>query len=254
MYKIKIILLSLIAISLLSVSSYAQSNVEKIELANKDYSEGNYDKAINTYKSVLESGYESPELYYNIANSYYKSNRLAYAILYYERAKLLAPNDEDINFNLSLANSHITDKIDAISPLLVKTWYKSVSSILPSDSWSILSIGSFILLLIFLSVFLYSHKTVLRRLTFYLSILALLFSLLSFSFANTEAKQQTVHNSAIIFDSITVKSSPDNYGTDLFLLHEGTKVTVLQTENNWMKIKLSDGNEGWVKNESLQVI
>ena len=254
MFKLKIILISIISILLFGTLLYAESNEEKIELANKEYSNGNYDQAIEAYKSVLETGYESPELYYNIANSYYKSNRLAYAILYYERAKLLAPNDEDIIFNLSLANSHITDKINVISPMLIKTWYNSASSFLPGDTWSVISIASFVLLLILFSVFLYSHKATIRRLTFYLSILSLLITFLSFSFAGHEAKLQTEHNSAIIFNSITVKSSPDNYGTDLFLLHEGTKVTVLQNENDWMKIKLSDGNEGWVKNESLQII
>ncbi len=254
MFKTKIFLISIILILFFGSKLFADSNLSLIEKANSEYINGNYIQAIETYNLILETDYESAELYYNLGNAYYKNNQLAYSILFFEKAKLLAPNDEDINFNLELANSHTTDKIEAIPELFIKSWYNSISSIYISDFWAIVSMITFFACLIFFSLFLFTHKTGIKRTAFYISILFLIIAVMSFSFSRNETRKQTAHNCGIIFNSITVKSSPDNNGTDLFLLHEGTKVEILEPNNEWVKIKLRDGSKGWVTTENMEII
>lgn len=254
MFKYKIATISILLFLVSGNLLFADSNQSLIEKANSEYINGNYEQAIETYNLVLETDYESALLYYNIGNAYYKNNQLAYSILFFEKAKLLAPNDEDINFNLELANSHTTDKIEAIPELFIKNWYNTISSIYTSDFWAIVSMITFFVGLLFLSLFLFSRKSSLKRTAFYFSMLLLLSSALSFSFSRNETNKQTAHNCGIIFNSITVKSSPDNNGTDLFLLHEGTKVEILEPNNEWVKIKLKDGSEGWVTTENMKII
>jgi len=252
MFKFKIIAVLIFLIS--SNILFADSNQSLIEKANNEYINGSFEQAIETYNLVLETGYESASLYYNLGNAYYKNNQLAYSILFFEKAKLIAPNDEDINFNLELANSHTTDKIEVIPDMFLKSWFNTISSLYSSNFWAIASMITFIVCLILFSLFLFSRKTSIKRVAFYLSMLLLFTSIMAFVFSRNETSIQTSHNYGIIFDSITVKSSPDNYGTDLFLLHEGTKVKVLETNDKWIKIKLTDGSEGWIVSENMKII
>ncbi|WP_421918987.1 tetratricopeptide repeat protein [Marinifilum sp.] len=243
-----------ILIALLFVSS-AQAQDTPISEANDFYQKGEYDKAIKSYEFVLETHIEAPEIYFNLANSYYKTGQIAPAILNYERAKLLSPEDEDIQYNLKMAQAHVLDKLEVLPELFVKRWVSGIRNAFSADLWSYLSIGLFFLCLLFGCFYLYSNKVGLKKAGFFFAGVCFLLSVLTYSFASKKTEEITDRKYAIIFSpSVTIKGSPDVSGTELFLLHEGTKVKVTEQLGDWLNIQLSDGNKGWLKKEDIEMI
>jgi hypothetical protein len=219
------------------------------------FTSGTIDKALDKWIDLYNTGYRSAELEYNIGNAYFKLNNIPGALLFYERAHLLKPADEDITYNLQIARTLIVDRFDEIPELFFVRWFQIISLSLATNTWAIISITAFVICLLFLSIYFYSSKYKLKVFGFWLSLLLLLVSISSFSFSATNRKM--VHNShkAIIFSpQISGKSSPDNSGTDLFVLHEGTKVTTGEKVGDWYEIRLSDGNKGWIPAGSIQII
>lgn len=230
-----------------SVCILAQDPQDLLVQGNNSYLEGNYEEAINSYETVLDSGYEAAELYYNLGNAYFKSHKITSALLFYERAHLLAPNDEDINYNLELAKTFVVDKIDVLPQFFLTQWHVKMVRLLNSDSWAVISIIGFILFLCLFSLYLFLNVYWIKKLSFWFGIIALFVAVSAFLFSYHHKKITYAHDNAIIFSpAVTVKSSPDDSGTDLFLIHEGTKVHVEDTLGNWSEIKLADGNKGWL--------
>ncbi len=251
MKKILFVLISLIVVQF----AMADSKQSLIEVGNGYYVNGEFSKAIESYEQVLLTGYEAAQLYFNLGNAYYKNGQIPSAILNYERASLLAPLDEDIAFNLELANTHVVDQLDAIPEFFLSKWIGQLISLYTTDSWAYGSLIAFVVFLALLLIFMYAQISILKRLAFYGAIFSILISIFSL-YASSEQKSRIADShSAIVFSpSITVKSSPDNSGTDLFLLHEGTKVSLKDSVGNWMNIELSDGNEGWIEKKHLEII
>jgi len=219
------------------------------------YSNNNFEKTIASYESILSSGFESAELYYNLGNAYYKSNKIPLAILNYERANKLKPNDEDVLFNLQLSNTHVVDKIETLPEFFLTSWWGNFVQLLSSNQWAVISMGAFLLTLLGFVVFFMSGNSLARQFSFWLGIMLLLSSVLTFSFSRSQYKLSKNEPFAIIITpSVTVKSSPSDGGTDLFLIHEGLKVTVIDNLKEWREIKLSDGNVGWIKDKDLVII
>jgi len=216
---------------------------------------GNYDKAVEIWLEIYNTGYRSAELEYNIGNGYFKMKNIPGAILFYERAHLLKPSDEDINYNLQIARSLTVDRFIEIPEVFFVKWFRLTSLFLSTNAWAIISIIAFILCLVFLSVYLYSGRYKLKVLGFWLALFLIMVSALSFAFA--ESNRQQIHNSheAVVFSpQLNGKSSPDESGTDLFVLHEGTKVKTVEKVGNWYEILLSDGNKGWVPDAGIRII
>ncbi|MFH1319468.1 MAG: tetratricopeptide repeat protein [Bacteroidota bacterium] len=238
-----------------SLQLFAQSNDSVIAMANESYSQGNYQEAIGLYEHVLKEDYEAPQLYYNLGNSFFKTNNIPAAILNYERAKRLSPNDEDILFNLKLANLKTVDKTETIPPLFFKIWWNDLANMFSGDRWAIYTITSLWLCIILICAFVISKKTALKKLSFGLSIIFLILTILSFTNAYQRYRNANSQDEAIVFSvSVIVKSSPDENGTDLFLLHEGTKVMIMDEIGEWNKIMLSDGSVGWLRKETVEII
>lgn len=244
----------LILTIVISANLFASNNA-LLDSGNTYYSNGEFEKAITAYETIVKSGLESAELYYNLGNAYYKENNLPYSILNYERAKLLAPDNEDINFNLELTKGHIVDKIDELPELIISSWYKNFVASMSSNSWSVMSIIAFIIFLFLLSVFFLIRYSSIKKISFYLGFLMLVISFSTFIFAKKQKELTLNHNGAIIVTpSVTAKSEPNKNATDLFLIHEGLKVTVTQKNSKWYEIKISDGNIGWVKKDDIVLI
>ena len=177
------------------------------------------------------------------------------AILYYEKAKKLKPNDERINFNLAIANRKVLDKIDTVPELFIWTWWRSFYDLLTEKNWAILSICCFALVFIFLIFYLLSQSIRIRKISFWLSTLMLVVTLVSVLNAYMQFKNITNEKEAIIFSpTVTVKSSPDANSVDLFVLHEGTKVKIHDNINEWYEIKIADGSDGWIEAQHLRKI
>jgi tetratricopeptide (TPR) repeat protein len=228
---------------------------DSLQKANQLYANNEFHTAAEIYENILDAGYESAALYYNLGNSYYKSAEYTRAILNYERALLLAPNDEDIKFNLKLAKQFVVDNIDPIpTPFFVK-WFWNISNLQTADNWALISLISFIVVLLFALIYLFARTIGLKKTGFILAISFFLFSGFAFILAQKQYSKITNRNQAVIFaPTVTVKASPDASGTDLFVIHEGLKVEILQKINQWIEIRLEDGNTGWVVEEVLEPI
>ena len=236
--------------------SFAQDSQEdKFNKAADLYSSGKYQEALDEWNSVYNTGVRSATLDYNIGNAYFKMSNIPGAILFYERALLLKPGDEDIQYNLQIARTLAVDKFIEIPELFFVRWYNFLSLTLSANSWAVVSIVSFILFLITLSLYIYSSRYRNKVIGFWVSIFLLFLSISSFTFSLQNRKLVFNNPNAVIFSPlVNGKSSPDDSGTDLFVIHEGTKVTIEDEVGGWYEIRLSDGNKGWVSANSLEKI
>lgn len=232
------------------------ANAEQLlDSAAKYYAKGDYIKAIENYRKLVEQGYEASELYYNLGNSYFKINRIPEALLYYEKAKKLAPSDDDILYNLGIANTRIVDKIEPIPELLLTEWWKHLINFNSSDEWAKWTIIFLISFLVLLSGFFFVNKIVIKKFCFYFCIVLFVFAVFSFIFAKKQTDYMKSKDYAVLFaPSVTVKSSPDESGTDLFVIHKGLKVQITDELGDWYEIKLGNGAKGWLKKENVEVI
>lgn len=242
-------------ILILAFVALKASPADSLQKANELYAASDYAKAINLYQNIVADGNESASLYFNLGNCYFKNGEITKAILNYERAKKLKPNDEDIQFNLELMNQFVVDKIEPLPrPFFVKGIENSMN-LFSSNQWAKMSIAGFVLALILALTYLFSRNLTFRKLSFTLSIIVLSLTILTFIFSAKQKSKLNQHNYAIIFSpTVTVKASPAESGTDLFVIHEGLKVQLIDNLNNWIEIRLSDGNTGWVQKGVLEII
>ena len=255
----KIFFLSLITglFSLLTMgnTAYAQTPEESWIQANELYAAGNFAEAEQLYKTIENSGYVSADLYYNLGNACFKQQLWGKAILYYERALRLRPEDKDIEHNLEMANAMIVDKIEAIPEFFLTTWIRNIHSVVGADVWAWCSIGFFAVCLLLALLFFFARSVALRKFSFFIAILALLCCGCCALFAHYQKQELHDQSKAIVMSAVvTVKSSPDNNGKDLFILHEGSKVTLLESLGQWQRIRLTDGRQGWLMGRMLETI
>ena len=242
-----------ILFSWLTVAAMAVDNSKLIE-ANTEFEAGNYTKAASMYEEILKEG-ESAAIYYNLGNTYYRLGRIAPAILNYERALLRDPGNEDIRYNLEFANYQTIDKFKPVDRFFLLKWIDGLSSLYGTNAWAYISIFCFILMLILVGVFVFVRVTWMKKAAFFTGIAVLLISITAFNFSKSQKEKLLMHEYAIIFSpTVTVKSSPDTSGTELFQLHEGTKVRIKRTLGNWIEIQSVDGNVGWVESSVLEAI
>ena len=225
---------------------------DSIAKGNQLYTTAKYAEAVKTYEAVASKGFESFELYYNLGNALYKSNNITYAILNYERALKLSPGNEDALFNLNMAKRQVVDNIDLLpEPGFLRWWHELISS-RPADSWGTHSLISFFLFLILVALFLFATTIRNKQLTFWLAVVTLSYSLVTFSFGSSQRSKLVHHNSGVITErSVRMKGSPSETGTELFILHEGLSVQITDKLGDWIEIRLADGNKGWVKESAL---
>jgi tetratricopeptide (TPR) repeat protein len=225
------------------------------ENANKLYRQKDFSNAIEGFEEVLKTGAKSAEIYYNLGNSYYKNGDIPHAILNYERAKKINPGDEDILFNLRLAYSNTVDKIEPIPLLFYQRWWQQFLHLLAPDVWSILTISLFWLTLGIANYYLFAPTMNAKRNSFLMAITFLLVSGFSYFISWSAENAVNSGNSAVVMEPTAyIKSSPDEKSTNLFLLHEGTRVEVTEETDGWKKIKIANGNVGWVMAAQVEVI
>lgn len=231
-----------------------ESNVTKAE-GDSAYMRNDYASAIQIYENLLKNG-EAAEVYYNLGNSYYKADDIAKAILNYERALLLQPGNADIRANLEIARSKTIDKVIPVPEIFFVAWTKSLINSLSVDAWAKLGVVFFILLLVSLYLFFFSKQIAGKKTGFIGGIVFLVLVVLSNVFAAQQKNELTDRNAAIVLSpSVTVRSTPSESGTSLFILHEGRKVEIKDnTMREWKEIRLEDGKVGWVPASAVEVI
>ena len=223
--------------------------------ADTEYRKGNYQQAIKDYEELLKSGI-SADVYYNLGNAYYRTDNITQAVLAYERAHLISPGDEDINFNLQFTRSKTIDKITPMSEMFFVTWYKSLVNFTSVDNWAKCCIVAIIMALVAVLVYLFVPQMALRKIGFFAGIFFFLLFLLGNLFAYQQ-KQMLVNRSGaiIVSPTVNVKKTPAKSSADQFVIHEGTRVDITdKTMNAWRGIRLADGREGWVESKQLEEI
>ena len=224
--------------------------------ANQAYTEGRWTDAVSDYQMISDAGLESAALYCNIGDAFYKAGNVPEAILYYERALKLDPSYEDARFNLELMNNGIQDRIDPVPELILKTWTRKLCHLADSETWAVLCLVFFACTLAFVIVFLRGRQTGWRRFGFFAGIAMLIVSVMCFSFSIWQKKDYMRADEAIVMRPVaSVKSSPSGEAsTDLFILHEGTKVRLLDQVGTWSNIELADGRQGWMRTQDFEII
>ena len=223
--------------------------------ADDEYAKGNYQQAIKDYQEILKTGVSS-EIYYNLGNAYYRTDNITQALLAYERALQLSPGDNDIRFNLQYARSKTIDKITPETEMFFVTWYNSLVNFTSVDRWANTAIVSIVMALLLILVFLFAPQMSARKSGFYGSAVFLLL----FAFANLFAFQQkheleTKQGAIVIAPTVNVKKTPAASGTDVFVIHEGTRVDITDRGmKQWRGVKLADGREGWLKTSQIEEI
>ena len=246
--KTTIVLLLLLFVPL------AAHAVTKTE-ADSAYVHERYQQAAKDYEELLKQGI-SAELYYNLGNCYYRMDQMTQAVLNYERALLLSPGDRDVRFNLQMARSKTIDKITPESEMFFVTWYRSLVNLQSVDAWARMALIALALAIILALAYLFADRIWLRKLGFFGAAALLLVFLVSNLFAWQQKRGLDHRIGAIIIRSaVNVKSTPSKNGTDLFILHEGTRVTITDaTMKEWRQVRVADGKEGWLETSEIEVI
>ncbi len=236
-----------------STSAFAQTDV--VKHANDLYSKGDYKAAAEEYENIIAAKSVAPELYYNLGNAYYKSDEIGHAILNYERSLRLKPNYQDARVNLEMAQQKVVDNVVQVPPFFVMRWIDLLMKLFTSNQWYVVSVIFLILMIVASLVFVFGYSVAHRKTSFYIAVVLLCLTVLTMFFAGIRKNQMVHHTDAIIMSgAVIVKGSPDKSGTDLFQLHEGTKVKVKSSLGKWTEIVLGNGNIGWVEDENIERI
>lgn len=219
------------------------------------YIKEDYATAAQIYEGLLSDG-ESADVYYNLGNSYYKLGEIAKSILNYERALLLQPGNGDIRANLEVARAKAIDKVELVPEIFFISWIKSLINIMSVDAWAWWGIVSFLFFIVALYFFIFSKQVVLKKIGFTAGIVLLMITVCANIFASEQKEHLVNRTSAIVMNpSVTVRSTPSESGTSLFILHEGRKVSIKdKSMREWTEISLEDGKVGWVPASSIEVI
>ena len=248
-YSFVWLLLAMICLGGTSARAVTKNN------ADTEYQKGNYQQAIRDYEEVLKNG-ESAEIYFNLGNAYYRTDNITKAVLNYERARLLSPGDDDINFNLQFARSKTIDKITPESEMFFVTWYKSLVNFTSVDNWAKTGILCIVMALLLVLLYLFGPQLMLRKIGFFGGLAFFVIFLLSNLFAFQQKQALDNRTGAIIISpSVNIKKTPAKNSADQFVLHEGTRVDIIDKGmTDWRCIRVGDGREGWIETKAIEEI
>ena len=236
-----------------STISFAQGNNALFEQGNTLYNDGKYIEAIDKYTAILDTGNHSASLYFNLGNAHYKLNHIAPSIYYYEKALQLSPNDQEIKNNMVFAKNMTIDAVDTVPEAGFSKIINNVTNFMSFEDWAKLAVVSVMLFVILFLIYYFAYSSSRKRLAFIGSTVSLFLLMVTLSFAFQKYSLDKKDKPAIIFvQEAQIKSEPNLRSEESFKLHEGTKVQILDTVNNWKKIKLTDGKTGWISNEDIK--
>lgn len=233
----------------------AQNLESFMEEGNNFYQNKQYNEAIKSYEAILNQGYVSSELFYNLGNAYFRIGEIGKSILFYEKSLKLDPSNEDAAYNLKIVNARTVDKIKEIPPLFFIKWWNILLTYFTSSQWQVIIFVFYILLLLSIGIYFLTSNLQYQKFSFIFGILNLTALVLSVILFISSINRESSSNSGILLKSvISAKISPDRQSNDAFVIHEGTKFKIDDKVGNWAKIKLSDGKVGWLPINSFEVI
>lgn len=234
---------------------FAQDIESLMQTGNENFQNKRFENAIENYQSILKQGFVSPELYYNLGNSYFRIGELGKAILYYEKSLKLSPGNEDAAYNLRIARARTVDKIQEIPDIFIVKWWNLLLTSFSASGWQIIVIIFYLLLLICIGLYFVAKNLQLQKLSFLFGFLNLTGLIFSVIFLVSSLSREHSNDYGILLQSVySAKISPDNQSNDAFVIHEGIKFKIEDKVNNWVKIRLSDGKIGWLPENTFEVI
>lgn len=240
---------------LLPIFSYANTPQSLFEQANAAYAKGQYQQAIEQYEAIIAEGLSSDELYYNLGNAYYKTNQIGKAVLNFERALVINPSDEDAIYNLTLLREQLPDDLDVIGDFFLEQWWQGFHTTFTATIWSALTVICLWLGVAGMIIWVLATTRGRKKQGFMGGLLFLLFGLLFFFAAKSQGNKELHSQQAIVMvTSIDLLNGPDENSTSLLTIHEGLKVKILDEIGNWWKVKLSNGEQGWLPKEKVEEI
>lgn len=252
MKKSTLIVLLPLLFLVLAKADPAQDTFRK---ANQAYSKNDYQAAVDSYEQLLQSGYRSAELEFNLGNAYYRLGNLGMAVLHLERCLMIAPRMAEARENLQIVNKGLSDEIEPLPPFFLTHLWENARMWLPAGVWGTLAIGIWWLGFAALGMWLLGKNRTQKKWGFIGGVCCILLSLLPFSLALSRAFFQQNSRQAIVTEKTTaLRSSPDEAGTEIRALHEGTKVEMIESLSGWWRIKLANGEQGWLEGKVMEQI
>lgn len=235
-----------------SQSVIANSPERLFEQANTAYEAEQIDSAKKLYNQLINQGYTSHQLHYNLGNAHFKSGEIAKSILHYERALKLKPNDEDTRHNLNVANGQITDEFEELPSLFITSWWKGLITLFAPVTWWIIAIVLFWIFVAFVTLFILSKDIAVKKRLVGGIVSALVLTVLTVIIAIFSFMELQSHDNAIVIKAtVSVYSEPQSGSTELYVIHSGLKVEIQETNNNWIEVRLPNGNKGWIPQTSV---
>lgn len=233
----------------------AIENLEQFNKATTAFDSSNYVEAVKIYESLIAKDIISSDLHFNLGNAFFKQNDIPKAILNYEKAIKIDPNNTDAAYNLKLANSKTIDKIESIPDLFLYRWWKTIFNLFSSENWAKLTVLVLFFSIGFAALYFFSNATTLKKTGFYGATTLFFIMLFTWFLAQQQRSYLNQKEYAIIIEpTVNINSSPSMGSSKLFVLHEGTKVKIENETNEWFEISLPNGNKGWVKSALLKGI
>jgi len=240
--------MTILVVLFMTTNLLAQTPDELMKSANKFYQQGNYELAIQSYQKILGQGFESGALYYNLGNAYFKTGKLGYAIYSYEKGLKIEPNDEDLAYNLKIANSRTVDKIAQLPKLFIVSWWEGLVTSLNVSGWSFVVMIVFWILLASIAIYFFSRRSNLQKISFLSSSISLSVLIIAAVILFARVNREAATDYGILLEpTYSVKVSPDIKSNDAFIIHEGIKFSIEDHVNDWSKIRLIDGKIGWIQ-------
>lgn len=254
-YKYQTIVLGCLFGFMLVQNAFSQSPEQFFEAGNSEYAKNNFEAAIVNYENVLESGYSSAAVYYNLGNANYKLNRIAPSVYNYEKALLLKPNDAEIKNNLQFAQNMTIDAITPLPQNTFKKWYNQILGIFTIDGWATATIVLVFLFTLSFVLYFFNKGVGSKRIFFTVALVSIFLALLSLTLTFQAKSNEANREYAIVFSVETeLKSEPNNSSEQILVLHEGTKVRVLEEQDDWRLVRLADGKEGWLPKVEIKIL
>jgi tetratricopeptide (TPR) repeat protein len=253
MKKIKtIILLLTVFSSFFSLQALAIENQALFLSAQSAYKSQDYSEAISAYQQILANEVTAPEVFYNLGNCYFKTDSIGKAIQYYEKARKLISDDEDLMHNLKMAHNRTVDKIEPMPEFVVTSTWKNIVNFKTADTWANYALLNFAFVFISLMLFQLAKQPSLKKTFFGLSLLLMLVTTMFYMLAKSRTNaDNSINQGVVIIGSAAIKSAPQSASTDLFVIHEGTVFKILENQNDWLKIRLDNGNLGWIEKKAI---
>ncbi|NOX65914.1 MAG: tetratricopeptide repeat protein [Chlorobi bacterium] len=247
---------SIILFIVLLFSSVNAADIDSLMMqGNQLYQNKQYDEAVQKYQAILDQGYSSTALYYNLGNAYYRSGKIGYAILNYERGLKLEPDNEDLQYNLKIVKARTIDRIKEVPQIFIVDWWVSFITAFSITTWQVLVIIFYLILLVSITFFFVSKHGRLQRYSIYSAFIGLLGAILFTIVLFANLSRETSKDFAILTtNTVAAKQSPNDSSNDLFVIHEGLKVAVMSQFGDWVEVKLYDGKVGWLPKSALEII